>query len=544
MKTNNVLQNTSRPLVLVIAGVDSGGGAGVTADIMSVHDQGAWGMPLITAYTCQSLDRITVVDPVKVEVFNEALKLALNDWDQKIAAVKVGVICNAAILEAVLKALEGPLAGVPVVWDPVLTATSGDIESADIKANLKRILKVTTVFTPNLPEALELTGRKESDIKSDADIFAMCDDLIAKGATSVLLKGGHNISGLDAIDTFKSKKLSFKMRHSKKEGLGAHGGGCALSSSIAGLLACGYAIEDAVVMGKVYVTRGIFETDMCHEHKRPPIAHHGLDFDLDYMPQIIQEGFPEQAGPFPSAPFNMGIYPVVDSADWVQQLLAVGVKTIQLRIKTDKHDDESNEKLVNEIKRACFLGHNFRARIFIDDHYKLAAKFGAYGVHLGMEDLMTADLEFIKNSGLRLGVSTHGIFEVCKVLTLQPSYIAIGHVFPTQTKEMESKPQGIERMGRQAMMLKNHIPTVAIGGIKLEHAQEVLDAGIDSIAVVTAITKAANPFTETQKWIDILRTGPSELYKTEAYQWHKRQDEQEVPGPAPFEHLILRHNRF
>lgn len=542
METNNLPKHNSRPLVLVIAGVDSGGGAGVTADIMSVHDQGAWGMPLITAYTCQSLDRITLVDPVKVEVFNEALNLALNDWDQKIAAVKVGVICNAAILEAVLKALEGPLAGVPVVWDPVLTATSGDIESADIKANLSRILKVTTVFTPNIPEAMELTGRTENDIKSDKDILAMCDELIAQGANAILLKGGHNISGLDAVDTFKSKKTTFKMSHAKKDGLGAHGGGCALSSSIAGLIACGYAIEDAVVMGKVYVTRGIFETEMCFEHKRPPIAHKGLDFNLDYMPKIVQDNFPEAAGPFPKCPFNLGIYPVVDSADWVQRLLSMGVKTIQLRIKTDKHDDESNEHLVNEIKRACFLGHNFRARIFIDDHYKLAAKFGAYGVHLGMEDLQTADLEFIKNAGLRLGVSTHGIFEVCKVLTLQPSYIAIGHIFPTQTKDMESKPQGIERMGRQAMMLKNRIPTVAIGGIKLNHAQEILDAGIDSIAVVTAITKSSEPFTETQKWIELLRTGPSERYKSKAFSWHKRQDEQEVPGPVPFKHLELHYN--
>ena len=159
-----------------------------------------------------------------------------------------------------------------------------------------------------------------------------------------------------------------------------------------------------------------------------------------------------------------------------------------------------------------------------------------------MEDLQTADLEFIKSAGLRLGVSTHGIFEVCNVLTLQPSYIAVGHVFPTQTKDMESKPQGIERMGRQAMMLKNHIPTVAIGGIKLNHAQEILDAGIDSIAVVTAITKSSEPFTETQKWIELLRTGPSECYKSKAFAWHKRQDEQEVPGPVPFEHLDLRYN--
>ena len=197
------------------------------------------------------------------------------------------------------------------------------------------------------------------------------------------------------------------------------------------------------------------------------------------MPTICEANFPEYAGPFPKCPFNMGIYPVVDSAEWVERLLSIGVKTIQLRIKTDVHDDESNEQLVEQIRRACFLGRTFRARVFIDDHYKLAAKFGAYGVHLGMEDLQTADLDFIKESGLRLGVSTHGIYEVCKVLTLQPSYIALGHIFPTKTKKMASLPQGIAKMGLQAMMLKDKIPTVAIGGIKLDKAQEILDAGAD-----------------------------------------------------------------
>lgn len=156
-----------------------------------------------------------------------------------------------------------------------------------------------------------------------------------------------------------------------------------------------------------------------------------------------------------------------------------------------------------------------------------------------MEDLKTADLDFIRESGMRLGVSTHGIYEVCKALTLNPSYIAIGHVFPTKTKQMASMPQGIEKMSLQAMMLKDKIPTVAIGGIKLDKAQAILDAGIDSIAVVTAITESKNHAYETQKWIDICRTGPSELYGKELKHWQQRQDEQEQRGPVPFEHLEL-----
>ncbi len=517
-----------RPLVLVIAGLDSGGGAGVSADIITVHDHGAWGLPVVTALTCQSLNRVTRIQVTDLEVFTESMHLALSDWKSKICAVKVGLITDQKILECVLKFLNGPLKGVPVVWDPVITATAGKLDSADIKSNLKQILAVTTVFTPNLPEALELAGWDESELFAKGGIYHLCEYFRKLGAQSVLLKGGHNIGSLDAVDFFQSKTHSFALHHERKEGLGAHGGGCALSSALAALIACGYALHDAAVLAKAYVAQGIFESEVERDHKRPPVAHHGMQYNLKYMPTISEDNFPSASLPFAPCPFNLGLYPVVDSAAWVERLLALGVKTIQLRFKTEVVDDESNEQLVAEIKRACFLGRSYRARVFIDDHYKLAAKYGAYGVHLGQEDLRSADLEFIREQGLRLGVSTHGIYELCKVLTLQPSYIALGHVFPTQTKQMASQPQGVAKMGLQARMLKGVVPTVAIGGIKLDRAQELLDAGVDSLAVVTAITQAPNPFTETQKWIAICRTGPSELYDAAAKAWHERQDEQDL----------------
>lgn len=524
---------SERPLVLVIAGVDSGGGAGITADVISVHDQGAWALPVVTALTCQSLDRVTLVAPTSVEVFTESIKLAMNDWPTKPLAIKIGLITDDKILDCLLELLDTTLQGIPVVWDPVLTATAGDLKSTNLYKKLPQILKHTTVFTPNLPEALALAGWDESELFAKGGVFKLCDVFLNQGAQAVLLKGGHNVSALDAVDVFKSQTHAFVMEHAKREGLGAHGGGCALSSSLAALIACGYALQDAAVLAKVYVTHGIFTPDVAVGHKRPPIAHHALSYDLKYMPHIIEENFPPNAGPFPSCPFNMGLYPVVDNTEIMERLLALGVKTIQLRIKTQVHDDESDAHLCAEIHRACFLGHSYRARVFIDDHYKLAAKYGAYGVHLGMEDLQEADLEFIAQSGLRLGVSTHGIYEVCKALNLHPSYIAIGHVFPTKTKEMPSKPQGITKMGLQARMLKGVVPTVAIGGIKLNHAQEILDEGIDSIAVVTAITEAKRPAIETQKWIAICRTGPSELFGQKAHAWHERQDEQQVPERSP-----------
>lgn len=526
--TNQI--QSSRPLVLVVAGLDSGGGAGITADVMTVHDQGAWALPSVTALTCQSLERVTEIKATSADMFAESIKLAVKDWKQPIQAVKVGLITEQKILDTLFKYLDSNLKDVPVVWDPVLTATAGRLESADLKKSLKDILKRTTIFTPNLPEALELADWKKKDLEQNG-IDQLAAFFLKKGAQAVIIKGGHT-SGEFAQDYFKDAKHGFFLKHQRKDGEGAHGGGCALSSALAGLIAQGYALTDAAVLAKAYVTRGIFEAEVAVDHKRPPLSHQPLNYDLKYMPVIDEAGFPKYEKSFAPCPEHLGIYPVVDSAEWVARLLGMGVKTIQLRIKTAKVDDESNAQLCEQIKRACFLGRTYHARVFIDDHAKLAIKYGAYGVHLGMEDLREADLDAIHAAGLRLGVSTHGIYEVCKALTLNPSYIALGHVFPTKTKEMESKPQGLVKLAYQAKMLQGKVPTVAIGGIKLKDAEEILKSGVGSIAVVTAITQASEPCIETQKWISVCRTGPTTHYGDEPAYWHRRQDEQQNHVPA------------
>ncbi|STR42523.1 thiamin-phosphate pyrophosphorylase [Klebsiella michiganensis] len=109
---------------------------------------------------------------------------------------------------------------------------------------------------------------------------------------------------------------------------------------------------------------------------------------------------------FPSVPFRLGLYPVVDSVTWIERLLAAGVRTLQLRIK-DKRDSEVEEHVV----AAIALGRKYHARLFINDYWRLAIKHQAYGVHLGQEDLETTDLSAIRNAGLRLGVSTHDDME-------------------------------------------------------------------------------------------------------------------------------------
>ncbi|MGQ7743115.1 thiamine phosphate synthase [Pectobacterium brasiliense] len=189
--------------------------------------------------------------------------------------------------------------------------------------------------------------------------------------------------------------------------------------------------------------------------------------------------------PFAPTPQRLGLYPVVDSVEWIERLLGIGVKTIQLRIK-----DRSDEQAEAEVIQAIALGRRYQAQLFINDYWRLAVKHQAYGVHLGQEDLDTADLAAIKQAGLRLGVSTHDDRELARAVAISPSYIALGHIFPTQTKDMPSAPQGLAELTRHITDLQGRFPTVAIGGISIDKVPAVLKTGVGSIAVVSAITQA------------------------------------------------------
>ncbi|EOC1323903.1 thiamine phosphate synthase [Cronobacter dublinensis] len=204
---------------------------------------------------------------------------------------------------------------------------------------------------------------------------------------------------------------------------------------------------------------------------------------------------------FAPVPRRLGLYPVVDSVEWIARLLEAGVRTLQLRIK-----DKTDADVEADVRAAIDLGKRYHARLFINDYWRLAIKHQAYGVHLGQEDLQTADLNAIRAAGLRLGVSTHDNMEIDVALAVRPSYIALGHVFPTQTKQMPSAPQGLAQLAAHVQRLGDY-PTVAIGGISLARAPAVLETGVGSIAVVSAITQAADWRAATQQLLELAGVG-------------------------------------
>ena len=194
--------------------------------------------------------------------------------------------------------------------------------------------------------------------------------------------------------------------------------------------------------------------------------------------------------PFATLTGPIGFYPVVPDAAWVQRLLDWGVRTIQLRIKAADHTPAEIER---EVRAAVEAGRAVPgAQVFINDHWQLALAAGAYGVHLGQEDLDTADIEALRNAGLRLGLSTHTPAELARAHAVQPSYLAIGPIYPTTLKVMPYEPVGLARLKDWAVQGAPY-PVVAIGGISLALLPGVMACGVDGVAVVSAVTLAADP---------------------------------------------------
>ncbi|MDI9334475.1 MAG: thiamine phosphate synthase [Cytophagales bacterium] len=207
---------------------------------------------------------------------------------------------------------------------------------------------------------------------------------------------------------------------------------------------------------------------------------------------------------------NLGLYVIVDSSHWVTRVLQAGVKTVQLRMKDAAHGD-----LRREIKTSIAAAHTYGAQLFINDHWRLALEEGAYGVHIGQEDLDNiggAQLQAIADQGLRLGISTHAYWEVCKALAIRPSYIACGPIHPTFAKAMPWIPQGNGNLAYWCSKLHPlGIPVVAIAGMDAARATEAMRCGASSVAVISAVTAAADPESvigELQAAIALGRTLP------------------------------------
>ncbi len=327
------------------------------------------------------------------------------------------------------------------------------------------------------------------NLNSYQDIPAAAQRLLELNAQSVLIKTSQLNKDCFCQDYWSNQEESFWIatprlveRAIVKKNI--------FSTAIAACLVRNYSLKDAIVIARMYMQRGLRRAYT--EKQTQKFFHGGWPEEQADLPYLSSQPLVKLPPVF--KPCRTSLYPIVDSSLWVERLLTQGIKCIQLRIK------QANEHhLEKEIKRSVVLAKYYQAKLFINDYWQLAIRFNAAGVHLGQEDLNGADIDAIHCSGLYLGVSTHCYYEVARVHTHGPSYMACGPIYFTHSKPMAFQPQGIEQLKRWRRTLS--YPLVAIGGINLERLPEILESQAEGISVISAITQASDPAASIKEFL-------------------------------------------
>jgi hydroxymethylpyrimidine/phosphomethylpyrimidine kinase len=243
-----------RPAIvaLTIAGSDSGGGAGIQADLKTFAAHGVYGVSAITAVTAQNTRTVSAVETLSPGIVAAQIAAVVDDFS--VAALKTGMLANSAIIGAVARVLRVSRVG-PLVVDPVMVAKSGDrLLDADALATLTRdLLPLAALVTPNLAEAEVLSGMPVRTLDDQRDAARR---IAALGARAVVVKGGHSAS-TDIVDVLFDGRTFTEFRAERVPGTNTHGTGCTFSAAIAAQLALGRGIQEAIPLAQAYVANAI-----------------------------------------------------------------------------------------------------------------------------------------------------------------------------------------------------------------------------------------------------------------------------------------------
>jgi len=529
MTNQKMIQTTNnkaieKPIIWTISGSDCSGGAGIAADIKTGHALSVEVCHLITANTVQNSIRLLSVNAVPIDILQQQVEVLTADKPPSV--IKIGLIVTIEHVNWLAKTINQLKLKNPsliTIYDPVGQASVGGNFSSLTLDELTPLLTLVDIITPNMNEAKRLAKTANS-----AAVEKLASSIYQHFAiSSIIIKGGHSDENTHCLDFCyhqlnqikqenqdKHKKpICYQLSSPRLDSHYSHGGGCSFASALSAFLAHGYLLRDAFTLSKAFINEGLavtmpISTEKSHQYYGA-FEQSTWPQTAQYFPQVCDE-FTTQYKELPR--FNdlalkgekLGLYPVVDSLYWLKRLLPLGLNIIQLRVKNLAQSDL--EQLIID---AVALAKDYDTRLFINDYWQLAIKHGAYGVHIGQEDLADADLAKIQQAGLRLGISTHGCYEFLLAQQLKPSYLAIGAIFPTNTKDMTGQIQGVDNLKQLLTLRKQedntHVtPVVAIGGITLKRAPEVLATGVESIAVVTAITEAGEPEEAVKQLIDYI----------------------------------------
>ncbi|KAK9833927.1 hypothetical protein WJX74_010080 [Apatococcus lobatus] len=487
------------PRVLTIAGSDSGGGAGIQADLKTYLACGVFGASAVTALTSQNTHGVHGVRPVAADFLEQQIDDVLSDIGADV--VKTGMLPSGEAVEVVAKQVQAHNVRALVV-DPVLVSTSGhSLAERNVGAALiKHLFPLATVITPNVPEASGLLGGKKVD--SLETMKEAATELHRMGPQFVLVKGGHLIDEAKSEDvTSSGRKAAVDVLYDGKEievielekvrTNNTHGTGCTLASAIAAYLAKGLAPSLAIRQAKAYLTQALAASaDLAIGSGVQQPMNHGYAMN-DWGHGWLQSSARARGiGPA----MDLRVYGVTDpscnakqgrsNAEAVRAAIAGGMTLVQLREK-----DADGGDFCREARAVLQVARPKGVPVLINDRLDVALITGADGVHVGQDDLPAASVRRMLTPGMMLGVSVKTVKQAQQAQADGADYLGAGAVFSTPTKD--SSVIGLE--GLRAICAAVTIPVVAIGGIKAENVQQCIEAGAAGAAVVSGIFGMSDP---------------------------------------------------
>ena len=504
------MTRSSTPIIWSIAGTDSGGGAGLAADQRAADACGVHLCTAVAAVTAQNSTAVTQVQAMAPELLDAQLAALASDLPPRV--IKTGLLGSAANARVVAQWVNRLRERAPVqlVIDPVLRASTGAAFADNdlLQAYRQLLIPRASVITPNQAEARALL-----DDPGASDVPALSRALLALGAGAVCITGGDASDTL-AHDWLHTPHARGWLSLPRVNTPHHHGTGCTFATALASALARGFVSADAAVLAKMATTHALGHARAIGQGAGPVIACSGFERRPDLLPLLsLDHHAPDQWPARQSAPAP-GVYAIVDSAERVEAVLGVAptATTLQLRMKRPAQwtDVQWSSHLLDNIQRSQRAAHAAQVTLFVNDHWSAALGAGAQALHLGQEDLLALSaqdrysLEQARASGVRLGLSSHSLWELCRAATLAPDYIACGPIWPTTTKDMPWAPQGMHNLAWWVHM--SPAPVVGIGGVLTpDQLSAVASTGAAGGCVVRGL--GDHPGDTLPNWLSAWQTG-------------------------------------
>ena len=484
----------AKPIIWSIAGNDSGGGAGLSADSRAAEAFGVHLCPVVAAITAQNSQGVQLLQPTASEVLEAQLAALAEDLPP--AAIKTGLLGSAENVEVVAGWVQGLRQVNPhlaLVVDPVLRASSGSdlADEALLAAYRELLLPLATLITPNQSEAQRLGLQVASAHTA--------------GQPSLCVTGGDAPDQPDwSMDWLQSPQATGWLALPRIATPHNHGTGCTFATSCAAALALGFVPADAAVLAKMATTSALQNAYAAGAGAGPVHAQPGFALRPELMPYMgwgdalpaVCEAAPAATPNTPQNPATLAapIYALSDSVERLNEVLEAGAKLVQLRIKRPENADNARlAQLQTDIQSAVALAAHYGAQLFINDHVGAAMQAKAGGLHLGQEDWealsTTVRKVLLKNlqaGRVHIGISSHSLWELARARSIAPTYIACGPIWPTTTKDMPWLPQGLGNLSWWAHMAG--CPVVGIGGVlEQEQATQIARTGAAAAAIVRGL---------------------------------------------------------